>query len=655
MTQSNLPDSHNAASAFRDQSGLEFSDDLDLTGILTPKGTADDTHSWSTGADSTHDTTYSAGVGRPDEHHHAICSPVTALPGDVTNDLVEKLLWDPGTGSFHDTGSSIIQVEGNDQYTGPSSGLSALSAPILSLARKSMVGFGELDFEMNIELCQASLLKIQQRVQKLSEMPMSFLSQLTTPLPPDEIAAEYVKAYFTTCQIIFPIVQRKSFERAWRENLDPSATMDISWYMLQNAILAMGAFTSKSASTPASYRHAKEEALSYFNNALNAHASLLPSQASLMAIQALCVMFMFTQQIGNRELAYRCLSFATKLAMRKGLHKMTANRSDVDSAHRNEKERVFWVLYFFDKIFALDAGLPSNIEDADVSCSFPGQKDMNPEEFSGRDIELLLQMARYAHICSKIRTRLYSATALNRDLKELLSVRDALCHDLSLWRDGIPPEYHAKKTPFRVSSLPPQVKPTRALLLRIAYQCALGNIHRRFSPLFLNHLRIEPDTSTPRQSDHEHLQAAREVILLLDQVEMDVDAPNWFFAYYLLTAVIPLVISVVTNPLDESAKDDIPLINLAAGIFGRLEFITAGDFAFEGVAELAQLAKLVVENAKRRLEFGFDNTPGMNGPDLHGIDPFSAEDFFQMQATDNGGNQSHNFIPGDLRALLSHW
>ena len=124
---------------------------------------------------------------------------------------------------------------------------------------------------------------------------------------------------------------------------------------------------------------------------------------------------------------------------------MIAKGSDLDSARRNEKARVFWVLYFFDKIFALDTGWPSNIEDADVSCSFPERNEINSEEFSGQDIEILLQMARYAHICSKIRTRLYSATALNRDPRGLLSVREALCHDLFLWSDGIPRESHAKK------------------------------------------------------------------------------------------------------------------------------------------------------------------------------------------------------------------
>ena len=136
---------------------------------------------------------------------------------------------------------------------------------------------------------------------------------------------------------------------------------------------------------------------------------------------------------------------------------------------------------------------------------------------------------------------------------------------------------------------------------------------------------------------------------------MDVDAPNWFFAFHLLTAVEALFISVVTNPLEESTKDDIPLINVAAGIFGRLEFITAGDFAFEGVAELAQIAKIVVEKAKRQLEFGLDEISRVNTLEAHGIDPFSGDNFFQMQAIDNVENHSRNFIPGDLGTLLGNW
>jgi Fungal specific transcription factor domain len=603
----------------------------------------------------THDKTLSSRTTPLDERQPALCLPAAVDPADDADDaddLLEEILWVSGTCSFHDIGSSTTQVEEDSRYTGPSSGLSVLSTPILSCTSKNIREFGGYDFRKKIDLCQMSLWKIQQRVQKLPERSMYLPNLLTTPLPPDDVAAGYINEYFNTCQNVFPIVQRKSFEMAWKKSLEHPEIFDISWYTLQNAVLAMGAFTSKSASSPASYRGAKEEALGYFNNALNITASLLRTQTSLMVIQAFCVLSMFTSIVGDYNLGNMCTSFATQLAQIKGLHKLAADHAALNPVHRTERERLFWIVYFFDKMNSLSTGLPSHIDDGDISCSFPELNEIDSEDFSAGSGELLLNLVRFTHICSKIKTRLYSATALNKDVKQLLHVRDALCQDLSNWRDQIPAIYLAKSTPFRISSLPPHTKPVRAVLLRIAYQYALCTIHRRFFSLFAKCARTETGSLGYHQSDSEFLKAARELILLLDQVEMDVDAPNWFFAYQLLTAVVPLFIYVVANPLDPSAKDDIALMNVATGVFGRLEFITSGDFAFEGGTEFAPLATGIVEKAQQHLGIGHENIWRADGLDLDAVYAFSLDSFPQIQDTGSMEGLSASFTPGELESFL---
>ena len=597
----------------------------------------------------TQDDIFSSHASPSDEQAPTLQLKTNASPStEDVDDLLQELLYGSGRCRFHDFGLSASQIEEDFRYTGPSSGLSVIKTSILSCTSHNIRDFRTYDFRSQIDLCQTSLWKIQQQLQKLPERSMFFPTPSTTPLPLDGIGAKYANEYFNTSQVIFPIVQRRSFEMAWRKNLEHPEVFDLSWYVLQNAVLAVGAFTYRSASTPASYRIAKEEALGYFNNALSLQASLMRHQTSLMAVQAACVMAMFAQIVGDFHSTHSCTLSAVQLAQSKGLHKVTANGTGLPPAHRNERERLFWIVYFFEKMDSLNTGRPSHVDDRDISCSFPALEEIESQGFSAGSGELLLNLVRLAHICSQINTRLYSATALNKDPKQLVDARDVLIHNLSTWRDRIPANYHAKKTPFRISSLPPHTKPVRAVLLRIAYQTALCAIHRRFSSLFAECPRTETELLGRHHSDSELLKAARELVLLLDQVEMDVDAPNWFFAYHLLTAVVPLFISVVANPFDPSTKDDIALMHVATGIFGRLEFITSGDFAFQGVTEFAPLATNMVDKANQYLGVGNENFQRSFGLDVDAGDVFSFGISSQMQNSSGMEGSSENFVSEDL-------
>ena len=476
-----------------------------------------------------------------------------------------------------------------------------------------------------LDLCQSSFTKILHGLEKLSELSvenMPLPSNSVYPLPSAERMTTYIDVYFNTSQVIFPIIRRNAFEAASKNHQDYPIVFDVSWYMLQNAVLAVGAFTTNSVSSPDSYKCAKEEASGYFNNALNMQPFLLRRRTSIMAVQACCVMSMFAQMIGNPNLAYFCSSFATQLAQIKGLHKKSREDNSKNLLLCDDRERTFWILYFFDKVLGLETGHPSNIDDADISCPFPAQNVGHANEFSADSIEVLLHFVRFAQICSRIKRRLYSATALNRDPRELSAVRDALCHDLAIWREKIPAIYHAKRTPFRVSSLPPGVKPVRAILLRIACAYARCSIHRRFSSSFASHLRTPKGILESQQSDKEHLQAARELILLLGQLEMDVDTPSWFFAYHLLTGVVPLFIHVITNPLHKSAKEDISLMSVAAGMCGRLEFISCGEFVFAGVGEFSQLATIIARKARGE---GVASSSMQMNEDLEAMDTYGSD------------------------------
>jgi Fungal specific transcription factor domain len=514
---------------------------------------------------------------------------------------VESLLQRPGTSGLQLSGYDSTSTDLDCSFIGPASGLSVLWTDILAFVSvsRSMSTIDGCIFQEELELCQESLSKVQQSVQKFSQIA-ELVSEPWYPLPTEIVTSTYVDTYFNTCQHMFPVVRRESFESALKESQGRRPTENVSCYVLHNAILAMGAFTSQLASVSASDRCAKIEATKYFCNALRMQSHMFQSPANLMTIQALVVLSMFSQTRGHHGLAYRFSSLACILAKSKGLHMMTREQVDRDVVKGYDCCRVFWIVYIFDKIQAVHAGYSANIDDASISCPFPPPQESDSSDFPDDSMSVFLQWARYAHILSDIQTQLYSTTAINTETKRLLGVRDQLCSRLKSWDDDLPAVYQAQNISLRTSTLAPRLKPIRALLLRIGYYSALATIHKRFSSFMISRFLTKEDISDIQHSDREFLQAAREKILLLDHVDIGVDAPHWVLAYMLLSATIPIFVNIIANPLESSVRDDIALMHIATGMFAKWEFTTSGDISFDGVVELSRLVTAIVDKAKEQ-------------------------------------------------------
>jgi hypothetical protein len=71
-----------------------------------------------------------------------------------------------------------------------------------------------------------------------------------------------------------------------------------------------------------------------------------------------------------------------------------------------------------------------------------------------------------------------------------------------------------------------------------------------------------------------------------------------------VTALTTVFIHVVSNPLSDSASNDIALMEVVIGHLGRLEFITSGGSAFNKFGELVRLARGVVQSARQSAGLG---------------------------------------------------
>ncbi len=64
-----------------------------------------------------------------------------------------------------------------------------------------------------------------------------------------------------------------------------------------------------------------------------------------------------------------------------------------------------------------------------------------------------------------------------------------------------------------------------------------------------------------------------------------------------MQAFINLFLYVVGNPAIPSVQSDLALLDVAAGYFGQMEFVTESKLSFPFVRDFAALARTVVEDA----------------------------------------------------------
>jgi hypothetical protein len=77
---------------------------------------------------------------------------------------------------------------------------------------------------------------------------------------------------------------------------------------------------------------------------------------------------------------------------------------------------------------------------------------------------------------------------------------------------------------------------------------------------------------------------------------------NRLLFYYPFTALGILFSHVITNPLAPTASNDIALMDVVTGLFGRLDFVSSGMRSLTEVGEFARLARAAVQRAKTHVD-----------------------------------------------------
>lgn len=110
---------------------------------------------------------------------------------------------------------------------------------------------------------------------------------------------------------------------------------------------------------------------------------------------------MYVEGVGCPSLEYMLVAGAVRLAQSKGLHRQPGTAWNMGPQEIQQRNKIFWIVYGYEKHIAHRSGRASCIDDDDISCNIttimtPGSE--NPVEFSTYAI-------KHAQISSRIGKR----------------------------------------------------------------------------------------------------------------------------------------------------------------------------------------------------------------------------------------------------------
>lgn len=468
--------------------------------------------------------------------HEPGAVPQTPTSSSLTQDdnLLDKILGGDDMQCLKDTNPALwMRVSDGDEYTGPSSGISTVSDLGLDWVRQNVP-----DSDVLCRTIHDIRNDILSHLRQPKCIPRDLPKALSTPRSPDNTpepqVLKYVDAYFSTVQVIFPVLDRDTFlARLRATGTKRFQGNDYSWQALLNAVLASGCRAALSDETADAFKESGCEAWGYFRNALSYESRIVHGAPDLLAVQAMAVLAVFAQGLSSpMGLEWSLSSMATRLAQSLALNRHPPPEWNLSEDEKRERDRVFWVVYCLDKSIALRSGRPSAICDEEISSCFPRGVSIIQREEAGAGItagappfDLFLCFAKLARICGDISRMLYSATALYTPSSRLVGTANRLLQNLRSWMHSIPAEVRPGKTLRRISDTC-GLSRGQIISLHGSYYYVLCAIYRRFTPIFTQDSKnLEP--LIDQRSHISHIEAARSIALLTKHLDLESFSPAW--------------------------------------------------------------------------------------------------------------------------------
>lgn len=304
----------------------------------------------------------------------------------------------------------------------------------------------------------------------------------------------------------------------------------------------------------------------------------------------------YAEGLGSPALEYYLSSLATRMAQGKGLHRQPAKSWRLPESEILQRNWLWWTIYCLDKQLAFRSGRPSAIDDENISAEIP--KAAPPG--STIDVNILTYIIRHAQISTQISRRIMSVRASQQSLTNLINTVRDIHRQLEEFKQSLPPDLQIEE-----DVLPPQDRQSTSRLIHLVYiRFALyGSIMAVHIPFFYPWIAAklrttETNAALDKQialSSAAVVAAAPKIILTLRSLTIDVSVPAWLAFYYPMYAHINMFVQILKSPNVASAASDLALLDVCAGHFGHIDFVTLSEISFPFAKESANLAYKVVK------------------------------------------------------------
>lgn len=426
--------------------------------------------------------------------------------------------------------------------------------------------------------------------------------------PSAETAWKYTAAYFEHCfESIFGVVYRPEFEarlHAHFQNGASSPADDVAWYALRNTVYAAGCRQILLKDGITSYADAQAEASRYFENALSVHTDLIYGPSGLEAIRALVAMTFYAESAANEGFEYMMCANAVRLAQAKGLHRQPSKSLNLPENEILHLNWLFWAIFCLEKQISFRSGRPSAIDDENVSCELPNHAPPG----STIDVPFFRHAVYAGKVATQIAHRLCSVTALRQSPMAFIEAANDIGRQIDAWREGAGEDFQTPGKPINVKSLRPNVRALHVTYLQFMYYSCIQSAYAIFSfPWIASILGIEKNQAFQEEAAIKSLRvadAARNNILIAKAMELDAALPQWASFYFPMSGLTNLFVFLLSCPTLPSAQADVVLLDVAAGQFSHMAYLTSSERGSAFTREICQLARTTVEKARRKLQDG---------------------------------------------------
>ncbi|KIA75858.1 hypothetical protein HK57_00385 [Aspergillus ustus] len=195
------------------------------------------------------------------------------------------------------------------------------------------------------------------------------------------------------------------------------------------ALFALGEVCSISSSR--SNDAAVVPGMAYYARAISL-IHVLPERPSMAHIEALVILSLYSQFLNRWHSAYTMIGTALRLGLAMGLNHNIPREQCPDPIVRENRIRLWWNIYIFDRFWALKLGLPVQVDDSDIQVDLP--HDLHDVEgYSDEFVDAAYQVTviELARISSNIMRSIYSRRAfeesfLQREQKILIELQQWL-------------------------------------------------------------------------------------------------------------------------------------------------------------------------------------------------------------------------------------